>query len=126
LVHLSSFSDWSVELGEPAGTQYQGVFSNPDVDVSTDNNDQCYVTGNSGGDAGSDDVDNGSVTLTTPAMKLAGGKAKLSFYYWFFNNGGQGTSPNDKFTVSVISSGQTVTIFTGDSFIQSVALFRRD
>jgi hypothetical protein len=100
------------ELGEPAGTQYQGSPANTDFDVNSDNNDQCYVTGNGGGDAGSDDVDNGSVTLTTPAMKLSGGKAKLSFYYWFFNNGGQGTSPNDKFTVSVISSGQTVTIFT--------------
>lgn len=100
------------ELGEPVGTQYQGNPSNPDVDVNSDNNDQCYVTGNGGGDAGSDDVDNGSVTLATPPMKLAGGKAKLSFYYWFLNGGGQGTTPNDKFTVNVTSNGQTATIFT--------------
>jgi choice-of-anchor B domain-containing protein len=103
--------DW--ELGEPQGTFLQTAAANPDVDADSDNNDQCYVTGNGGGNAGNDDVDNGEVVLTTPPMKLAGyADAKLSFYYWFFNAGGQGTPPNDKMEVKVFSGNQSAVVFS--------------
>lgn len=101
----------SWERGEPNGTSFQGDESNPDFDVSTDDNDECYVTGNGGGQAGNDDVDNGSVTLTCPPMKLSGYQdAVLSFWYWFFNGGGQGTPPNDNFEVRVSSNGQSAVV----------------
>src|SRR5690606_12048047 len=59
-----------------------------------------------------DDVDGGNVTLTSPILKLAGVQdAVLSFWYWFFNDGGNG-SPNDKFEVRATNGNQTVTLFT--------------
>ena len=99
--------------GEPVGTDFQNDFANPEFDVDSDSNEDCYVTGNGGGQSGSDDVDDGAVTLFSPAMKLAGNPdAILSFYYWFFNDGGQGGSPNDELEVLVSNGSQTVSIFT--------------
>lgn len=99
-------------LGEPVQTNLQNNVSNPGDDVNFDNNDRCYVTGNAGGEAGVDDVDNGTVTLSTPPMKLvAYADAKLTFRYWFFNAGGTG-NPNDKFEVKVTNGQQTATVFT--------------
>jgi choice-of-anchor B domain-containing protein len=98
--------------GEPVGTTNQGSSVNPDLDSDLDDDDQCYVTGNSGGQAGNDDVDGGSVTLTCPSMQLAVyDDAVLSFWYWFFNGGGNGT-PNDHFEVRITNGNQTVTVFT--------------
>ena len=97
------------ERGEPQGTTFGGDASNPDFDITIDGNDQCYVTGNGGGNAGTDDVDNGEVTLTSPAMDLSQyGSATLSFYYWFFNEGGFGGDPNDTLTVSLSNGIETV------------------
>lgn len=99
-----SFGDASTgfwELGTPVGTNYQGQVANPGTDSDKDSNTRCYITGNRGGGAGDDDVDNGEVTLTSPLMKLAGYKdATLTFNYWFFNGGGSG-NPNDTFLVKV-------------------------
>ncbi len=101
------------ERGEPVGTVFQTGYSNPENDINLDGNDQCYVTGNSGGQAGSDDVDNGSVTLTCPPMLLgAYPDAVLTFWYWFYNSGGQGTPPNDQLEVRVTGGNQTVTLLT--------------
>jgi len=100
------------QLGDPVQTNYQNNVSNPGNDVDFDVNAQCYVTGNAGGQAGADDVDDGSVTLTTPTMQLAAyADAKLTFQYWFFNAGGTG-NPNDKLEVQVTNGQQTVTVFT--------------
>lgn len=109
----SNASSGQWERGEPIGTTNQGDFVNPDLDSNLDANDECYMTGNGGGQAGNDDVDNGSVTLITPPMELADyDDAVLSFWYWFYNGGGQGTSPNDKLEVRVTNGNQTVTVFT--------------
>ena len=95
------------ELGIPNGTTYQGNPSNPGMDSPLDNNENCYVTGNGGGNGGSDDVDNGEVILSSPPMNLAAyDAAELTFYYWFFNQGGQNT-PNDQLTVQVTNGTQT-------------------
>ncbi|MBL7828947.1 MAG: carboxypeptidase regulatory-like domain-containing protein, partial [Saprospiraceae bacterium] len=102
-------------LGEPEGTYTnQGTTTvNPEFDMNTDNNDQCYMTGNGGGQAGSNDVDEGNVVLTTPPMVLGQYQsAKLSFYYWFFNYFPQNQPANDKFIVNAISNGQTVNLLT--------------
>ncbi|MEY3242046.1 MAG: hypothetical protein RIR11_3485, partial [Bacteroidota bacterium] len=90
-----------------------GNLSNPDSDVTTDSGDQCYVTGNGGGQAGSDDVDNGYARLISPAMDLSGAQdAILKFDYWFFNGGGNGGTPNDRFEVTVTNGSQTATVLT--------------
>ena len=99
--------------GVPNGTTFDGLYSNPNADADGDSNDQCYITGNAG-NASQSDVDNGSVTLSTPAMKLANyTNAELRFSYWFFNNGGaQGSTPNDQFEVLVSNGLETKNILT--------------
>ncbi|MBC7775276.1 MAG: choice-of-anchor B family protein, partial [Phycisphaerae bacterium] len=103
--------DWV--RGEPDGTTNQGNLVNPEFDMNTDNNDQCYMTGNGGGAAGSNDVDNGKVSLFTPVMKLAGYQdAVLSYYFWFYNATTQGNPPNDKFEVDILNGNQTIHVST--------------
>lgn len=127
------------ELCEPFGTTYNNGNSqaNPEFDASADDNDQCYVTGNDSGSSGVDDIDNGSVTLTSPPMRLAGyNSAVLSFYYWFVDAGGSG-NPNDKFQVNLLVDGQSFPIYTqnvsegqwrfsGDIPLPQNALFSND
>ncbi len=87
------------ERGEPNGTTFQGTQVNPDFDIAGDLGDKCYVTGNAGGSAGDDDVDDGTVTLTSPVMDLSDyNDPILSYYLWWFNGSGNGT-PDDQFAV---------------------------
>jgi choice-of-anchor B domain-containing protein len=103
--------DWVREV--PVGTTYNGVESNTGSDAAGDFNDLCYITGNGGGGAGTDDVDGGDVILTSPVMNMSTwDNAKLTFEYWFFNSGGQGGAPNDTFEVSVTNGTQTIKILT--------------
>ncbi|MFN0035047.1 MAG: choice-of-anchor B family protein [Saprospiraceae bacterium] len=103
--------DWV--RGDPEGTTNQGNLVNPENDVNLDNNDQCYMTGNGGGQPGSNDVDNGTVSLTTPVMKLAGyADAVLTFHYWFYNALTQGNPPNDRFVVNILNGAQSVNVLT--------------
>jgi choice-of-anchor B domain-containing protein len=105
--------------GVPVATDYNGSASNTGVDADGDGNEFCFITGNGGGGAGTDDVDNGDVILTSPVMNLAAwDNARLTYQFWFFNSGGQGTAPNDKFEVSVTNGTQTVVIAL-DSISQS-------
>lgn len=108
----ASSGDW--ERGEPRGTFWQGQMVNPNSDASVDDNEFCYVTGNGGGEPGADDVDDGVVRLVSPVMKLAAfPDAVLSFYYWFFNDGGTGgTLPNDRLQVNLLNGNQTIPLVT--------------
>lgn len=102
--------DW--ERGEPVGTTNQNNLSNPELDITGDLGDLCYVTGNAGGGAGDDDVDNGTVTLTSPVLNLATyNQPVLKYRTWFFNAGGSG-APNDNLTVKISNGSQTVTLET--------------
>jgi len=101
---------WVREI--PVPTELNNNLASPDSDSPNDANNLCYLTGNGGGDPGTDDVDNGEVTLTSPVMKLAAYQdAILNFDYWFVNGGGSGNA-NDRMEVRAISNGQTVTVFT--------------
>ncbi len=107
----ASAGDWV--RGEPIGTFNQSNLVNPEVDMNLDNNDQCYMTGNGGGQPWSDDVDNGIVSLITPVMKLGTYQdAVLSFYYWFYNAQFGGNPPNDLFQVNILKGNQTINILT--------------
>jgi len=100
------------ERAEPIGTDYFGSFSNPEFDVDGDLGDQAYMTGNGGGQAGNDDVDNGITTLTSPPMDLTSfTNPKLQYSTWFFNEGGQ-VDPNDELTVKVSNGSTEVTLET--------------
>ncbi len=102
------------ERAEPDGTSFQGSFSNPDVDVNGDCFDQAYVTGNGGGGAGNDDVDDGGVTLISPIMDLTGlVSPRINYFRWFFNAGGQG-NPNDEMVISITNGTDTAVVETLD------------
>ncbi|GIV35170.1 MAG: hypothetical protein KatS3mg031_2705 [Chitinophagales bacterium] len=89
----ASTGQW--ERGVPVGTLFNGVPSNPGADVSNDFGNECFVTGNGGGAAGNDDVDDGNTILTSPVFDLSGyHDPYVHFYRWFYNAGGSG-NPND-------------------------------
>ena len=98
------------ERGEPVGTEYNNSPCAPDVDVDGDCADQAYVTGNDGGDAGNDDVDNGFTRLTSPVFDATGAADPwVRYYRWFFNDGGSG-SLNDSFLLQLTNGNATVTL----------------
>ena len=96
------------EQGAPVGTFYFSDPANPGVDITTDFGHECYVTGNGGGGAGTDDVDDGRTILTSPVFDLAAyNDPYVSYYRWFFNDGGAGGDPTDDSLIVKISNGIT-------------------
>jgi choice-of-anchor B domain-containing protein len=109
---VSGISPNAWERGEPVGTTLFGAQSNPDVDVNNDCRDKAYVTDNGGGQAGSNDVDNGNTILTSPVFDASQFlNPYVNYYRWFFNAGGQG-NPNDTLTVKLFNGTTTVTLET--------------
>lgn len=100
------------ERGLPIGTDFNGAACNPAIDATIDIGKECYVTGNGGGAAGDDDVDDGNVSLTSPLMSLRSfyQDPMISFQYWFFNTGGS-TARNDSFKVLLSNGLRDTTIF---------------
>lgn len=99
--------DW--ERGVPVGTDYNGDNANPGNDAN-DCGTMAYVTGNGGGQAGNDDVDDGTTVLSSPIFDLSGyNNPYLSFQRWFFNDGGTGT-PNDSLVITISNGTQTVVL----------------
>ncbi|MGB0864282.1 MAG: choice-of-anchor B family protein [Saprospiraceae bacterium] len=103
--------DW--EIAVPVGindAQYGAI--TPSEDISTDFGNRAYVTENGGASAGSNDVDNGTVTLTSPSFDLTNyNDPYLSYYTWFVNQGNQST-PNDELVVKLFDGNQTIVIET--------------
>ncbi|MEZ4806530.1 MAG: choice-of-anchor B family protein [Flavobacteriales bacterium] len=96
----------------PVGTVLQGQPSNPGSDVAGDCGEKAYVTGNGGGDAGTDDVDDGSVVLLSPEFDATGMvDAHVRFYRWFFNAGGSG-NPNDQMIIELEDGTSSVVVAT--------------
>lgn len=106
--------------GIPIGTEFNGQFANVDVDVEDDFNDYCLITGNNGGQAGSDDVDGGSTIIESPDFEIDywdnnDVMPMLSYSVYFFNDGGQGNpppTPNDYFQLYLIDGKFEVLIDT--------------
>ena len=100
------------ERGVPIGTVVQGAACAPGVDVNSDCNDKAFVTGNIGGSASQDDIDNGYTVLTSPVFNLSGYTNPYVHYdRWFYNGGGTG-SPNDSLVVKITNGAQTVSLET--------------
>jgi hypothetical protein len=95
--------------GIPNGTALNGAPANPDLDVATDYGGFACVTGNDPDpNAGTDDVDGGFTRLVSPVYNISGyNDAYLSYYRWFFNDGGSST-PNDYMTVRITNGTDTV------------------
>ncbi len=100
--------------GEPIGTYREnGDIYNPEYDLPFDIGDECYMTGNAGGDAVFDDVDNGYTLLISPPMDLSGYKEPTIQYYWWFLNWSLldgGRPGNDFFSVSITDGLDTFEI----------------
>ncbi len=106
----ASMGHW--ERGVPIGTTFQNDWSNPNVDVGGDCGAQCYVTGNGGGGAGFDDVDDGHTILTSPPFDATTlWDPQIRFHRWFYNQGGSG-QPNDRMEIRLTDGTQTVLLET--------------
>ncbi len=106
----ASSGDW--ERGLPDGTFFSTRASNPAQDVSADFGEECYVTGNGGGQAGNDDVDDGRVTLISPVFDLSAyDNPYISYYRWYFNDGGNGPI-DDTFFVKISNGTDEVVVET--------------
>jgi choice-of-anchor B domain-containing protein len=94
--------------GVPNGTTLSGSASNPGFDISGDCGNQAFVTGNAGGAAATDDVDNGNTVLLSPKFILSKNPASIpyiQYYRWFFNAGGSG-NPNDSMEIRLKVNNQ--------------------
>lgn len=65
-----------------------------------DGSGQCFVTANS---SGPDDVDNGSVILTSPVFDMSGTPSEITFAYYLYTN--DQTSGSDRLTAEVSANG---------------------
>jgi len=116
-IHTASAGLW--ERGIPIGTSNGPSDSNPYFDVFEDFGTACYQTGNGGGMAGTDDVDNGTTTLFSPVFDLSAyGDPRIVYERWFYNGGGS-SSPNDSMIIRLSNGSATATLETvvnGDAF----------
>ncbi|MEM6397117.1 MAG: choice-of-anchor B family protein [Bacteroidota bacterium] len=95
--------DWVRAI--PIETSSSGSVANPGQDAagSRDIGSYAYVTGNGGGTVGTDDIDGGTVTLTSPIIDLTlfqSNDLVVSYQYWFFNGFGNG-APDDELTIAI-------------------------
>lgn len=92
---------------------FQGWNAAPPQDIFSDLGTQCYVTGNNdNGSYGSDDVDAGTTTLSSPVFDLTGyTNPYINYYYWWINEGGGG-APNDTLVVELSNGVTTVQVAT--------------
>lgn len=88
--------------GDPLGTSSGGSQANPEDDATPAPGTQAFVTGNGGGSAGSDDVDNGRTTLVSPVFDLSDmGPATLGWSRWYVDL----TVNDDPFTAEASADG---------------------
>ena len=76
---------------DPVGTSVGGVQVQPELDHTPDPGQSCFVTGNAapGDPIGTNDVDGGRTTLTTPVFSALGlTQPAIEYYRWYSNNGG--------------------------------------
>lgn len=100
----ASTGEW--ERAIPVGTIFNEEFMNPGLDASGDLGEECYVTGNMGGDPRNGDIDDGFTTITSPEFGPLGlADLKVSYQYWFANAGADPI--NDTLTISITNGTET-------------------
>ncbi len=112
--NTSASSSGFFTRGTPFGTNYNGSFAAPYLDIDDDFGDKCFVTGNANTtDADNDDVDNGNVNLFSPEFDLTGYiDPYVRYYRWFFDGAINSNTPDDALTVKLNNGSQQVTIET--------------
>jgi choice-of-anchor B domain-containing protein len=106
----ASAGRWERDI--PIGTFQGPLVINPGWDAPDDLGEACYVTGNGGGSAGFDDVDNGSTLLRSPLFDLSAyGDPHLRYARWWRNGGGSSV-PNDSLIIRLSNGSETATLET--------------
>ncbi|WP_187467272.1 choice-of-anchor B family protein [Neolewinella lacunae] len=111
----------------PIATVNENLIFAPGTDAPGDLGEEAYITGNGGGSAGTDDVDNGTVILTSPTFRPLAGQDTLvvHYQYYFANGGGTGTPLDDTLVIRITNGRDTVVarrhaedgrVWTQDSF----------
>jgi choice-of-anchor B domain-containing protein len=96
----------------PVGTTFGNDPCAPGDDVAADCGEMAYVTGNGGGGAGDDDVDDGFVRLESPVFDATQTVDPwIRYYRWWFTGGGNSTS-NDVLLVQ-LDNGETLATIEG-------------
>ena len=96
------------EIAKPNYIAGSGQTTQTSSDISTDLGETYYVTGADGGSQGANDIDDGAVILTSPAMDFTEcDTLAFSYYIWFVNVSGNGP-PNDFVTVSLTNGTETI------------------
>jgi hypothetical protein len=94
---------WSTSSNAGDGPWGRGVpvdCNRGDPPTDADGSGQCYLTDNSSAGGCNSDVDDGSVTLTSPVMDASAEGAVISYWRWYSNT--FGSAPNqDIFVVEV-------------------------
>ncbi|MDA0802724.1 MAG: choice-of-anchor B family protein [Planctomycetota bacterium] len=105
----SGSAGWTIGGTGDAATSGVWVLVNPNgtaaqpEDDHTANGTQCFVTGQGsiGGAVGTDDVDGGQTTLTSPAMDATIVSNPILSFWYAFNNSGGSNPGEDPFTVDL-------------------------
>jgi hypothetical protein len=120
----STASRGAWERGVPQGTNLNGTPSNPDSDVIDDCRNMAYVTGNAGGSAGADDLDEGATILSSPVFDATGmPDPHIRFHHWFFNAGGDSPA-NDALVFQLSDGTDTVTLATITAMTGPMSVWR--
>jgi len=98
------------ERGDPIGTEFNGALFAPDADAPDDLGSLAFVTGNTEGGVGNNDVDDGTTTLTSPKFgPLELNDLKVSYQYWFDNAGGD-VAPDDALVIKITNGIDTAEV----------------
>lgn len=108
----ASSGDWVREV--PVGTNFGQQAVAPGEDAANDCGELAYVTGNGGGEAGDDDVDQGTVELASPAFDATlTTDPWIRYYRWWYTGGGNSDS-NDELVIKLDNGGDLFTVETLD------------
>ncbi len=99
---------WTTSGNAGSGQWQRGIpvdCNRGDPPTDGDGSSRCYLTENDAGDCNSD-VDDGSVTLTSPIMDASAEGTVISYFRWYSNS--EGDSPfQDIFVIEVSDDGGT-------------------
>lgn len=105
-----SASSGAWEIARPNFISGSGQTTQTSSDIQEDLGNTYYITGADGSSQGANDIDGGSVVLTSPSMDFTGyDEITFNYYVWFVNVGGNST-PNDFMRVSVTNGTDTIEI----------------
>ncbi len=101
------------ERGEPVGTIFSTTQANPENDSGNDCSDWAFVTGNGGGSANDDDVDDGVTILTSPVVDMSTyADPYLNYERWFFEQFSSNPNANDTMFISLTNGLVTEVVET--------------